>query len=83
MDQQPNQDFSFFYITWILGIPSLILNFILANKVLENWLFALFIITGIMWLMPILLITIFGIPFLLVHFLILIHLHKKYYNCRK
>ena len=83
MDKLPSQDFSLYYITWFLGISSLILNFILAIRVLKNWVFALFIITGIMWIMPILLVTIFGIPFLLIHLIILIHLHIEYYKSLK
>jgi hypothetical protein len=69
-----------FCIAWILGILSFIFNTIVGEKNLNRWVFVLQIITGIMWLIPFLLITYFGIPCLIIYFFIGIYLQKDLFQ---
>ena len=71
-------DVKFQYLMWILGAITAITNILLADKlVIKKWVMVLFTISGIMWILPILLITYFGIPCLLIFFIIGVYVHKE------
>ncbi len=73
-----------FYIAWFFGIISVISNAILADKIkIKKWIFVLFIICGVLWLFPPLLITYFGIPCMIIFLVIGINIHGKIYTNEK
>lgn len=63
-------------VGWILGIVSALSNIFLADKInLNKKLFILFILSSLVWIIPIFLFTYFGIPCLLVFLFISIYVH--------
>jgi len=67
-----------FYIAWAFGIISVISNILLADKIgIKGWVIGIFGICGILWFFPPLLITIFGIPCMIIFLSIGIYIHGK------
>ncbi|PTB95761.1 hypothetical protein C9994_10325 [Marivirga lumbricoides] len=67
-----------FYIAWFFGIVSVISNVLWADKLnLNRWLIIVFTMCGILWVFPVLLITYFGIPCMLLFLILGIYIHTK------
>jgi multidrug transporter EmrE-like cation transporter len=64
------------YVSWPIGIASVITNIWFAEKYkLKDWTKLVLVICGIMWLLPFLLITYFGIPCLVIFFSVALYNH--------
>lgn len=73
-----NVDFPYFFIIWGIGILNAGLNIFYGVKTeLKPWILILFIISGLIWIFPPLLMTYFGFPFLFIFLAIGIYLHTK------
>ena len=73
-----NVDFPYFFIIWGIGILNAGLNIYYGVKMeLKTWILILLTISGIVWFFPPLLMTYFGIPFLLIFLIIGIYLQFK------
>jgi len=79
------QEFSYiFYIAWAIGIISVVSNILFADKIrMNSWLIGIFGICGILWFFPFLLITYFGIPFMVIFLVIGIYIHRKAFVIQK
>ncbi|HCV81120.1 MAG: hypothetical protein CMP12_01810 [Zunongwangia sp.] len=63
------------YIFWFFGILNAGTNIYYAiEKSINKWVTILFVITSIIWIFPFLLITYFGIPFLIIYLFIGIYI---------
>ena len=71
------------YVAWLTGVIGVALNIFLGEKILNNWVFVLLILSGIMWLVPFLLITYFGIPCLAIYIVVNIYMYLKIWNKSK
>ena len=66
------------YIFWLFGILNAGTNIYYAiEKSINKWVTILFVITSIIWIFPFLLITYFGIPFLIIYLFIGIYIQLK------
>ena len=71
----------FFYAAWIFGIISVLSNIFLADELnCKKWQILILIISGIFWFFPPLLITFFGIPFLIIFIISAILIQLKGFN---
>lgn len=70
-----------FYASWIFGIISVLSNIFLADKLnCRKWQILILIVSGIFWFFPLLLITFFGIPFLIIFLISAILIQIKGFN---
>ena len=72
------------FIIWIIGAVNFALNITYGLKVgLKNILFISFVVSGLVWMFPPLMFTIFGIPFLVIYFVIGIYIHMMKHTAEK
>ncbi len=73
-----NVEFPYFFIIWGLGILNAGLNIYYVVKMeLKTWILISLVISGIVWFFPPLLMTFFGIPYLLIFLVIGIYLQSQ------
>jgi len=85
MDNPNNQNSNLFNFVWIVGIISFLSNVIYAIKTnVEDWIFSIMGICGLIWFVPFWVNTTFGIPSMLGFLIIGIYVHlRKQSNAEK